>query len=335
MLSATLSPSQDLYTRRGTLVGLSTPSSPDNIISTLRLLSPLRRLPLGIPFLYQRITSTDPVSLLISTQSVNTSFCILHLDGTTDWKLTERRALLAWTGRTLNVTPTITPSLSLAYWGATDITGRGLLALSGTGSIYSLTLSAGESFIAHPSQILAYSTSSPTTTPPPPTPYRFKSRTVKLSIPLSLGNWFPSSKFIIALKGSNTYKALSNILLRVRTWSRRTIWGDRLFLRFEGPTTILMQSRASRVRDVLSRDEVNEIADTEAGVVGDTVRDVVGGVGARKIETKRMGIEGATTSAESTATAAGIGAGAASQPKLKVANVDADGKVSFEAKQGV
>jgi Trk K+ transport system NAD-binding subunit len=44
-----------------------------------------------------------------------------------------------------------------------------------------------------------------------------------------------------------------------------------LFLQFQGPTTILVQSRANRVRDVLSDREVNEIADTPAGATFDVV----------------------------------------------------------------
>jgi Mitochondrial biogenesis AIM24 len=212
----------------------------------------------------------------------------------------------------MNITPTISPSLSLAHWGATDITGRGLLALSGVGTIYSISLRQGETFIAHPSQILAYSTSSPIATPPTPKPYRFKSSTVKFTIPLSLGNWFPSSRFVLALKDSTTYKAISNFLLRLRIWSRRTLWGDRLFLRFEGPTTILMQSRGSRVRDVLTRDQVNEIADAPAGLA----LDVTGNT-----------LKPAATTAPSVATQI------PTPPKVSVASVGKDGKVSFEVKK--
>ena len=130
----------------------------------------------------------------------------------------------------------------------------------------------------------------------------------------------------MALRDSSTYKFVSSVLLRVRTWSRRTIWGDRLFLRFEGPSTILIQSRASRVRDVLTRDEVNEIADAPAGVVTDTIRNLSGGTGAQKIETQRMGVEGATPSASPASTPR-------NQPKLSVASVSSDGKVTFEAKK--
>lgn len=74
----------------------------------------------------------------------------------------------------------------------------------------------------------------------------------------------------------------------VRTWSRRTIWGDRvsidysrclknhayktqLFLQFEGPTKLLVQTRASRVNDVLTTEEVNEIANAPPGVTREAV----------------------------------------------------------------
>ena len=40
-----------------------------------------------------------------------------------------------------------------------------------------------------------------------------------------------------------------------------------LFLRFRGPTTILLQSRAGGITDVLTSRDVNEIADSPAGAV--------------------------------------------------------------------
>lgn len=39
-----------------------------------------------------------------------------------------------------------------------------------------------------------------------------------------------------------------------------------LFLQFDGPATILVQSRGPRLNDVLSGREVNEIADTPRGI---------------------------------------------------------------------
>lgn len=231
--------------------------------------------------------------------------------------------MLAWTGNSLSVTPVLPTNLSTTAFGTSTATGRGLLALSGVGQIYSLTLGAGESYIAHPSNVLAYALSPTAATPQP---HRFKSSTLKLQIPLSLGNWFPTPAFWRAVQESTTYKTVHNLLLRLRTWSRRTIWGDRLFLRFEGPTTILIQSRASRVRDVLTADQVNEIADAPAGTVAATVRDVHDAHDA-DAERRRMGVRGATPSAEPAAPAP-----ASVQPKLEVKSVSDDGKVAFQAK---
>lgn len=44
-----------------------------------------------------------------------------------------------------------------------------------------------------------------------------------------------------------------------------------LFLRFEGPTTMLLQSRASRISDILTLKDVNEIAESQPGAVQDAV----------------------------------------------------------------
>ncbi|KAJ9622218.1 Altered inheritance of mitochondria protein 24, mitochondrial [Knufia peltigerae] len=306
LLSVTLSPSQDLYTRRGTLVAFG--GDPDGTVSSLRMLNPVRRALVGIPFLYQKITSTSPSNALISTRSPLTTFTILQLDGTTDWKLAQRKALLAWTGSTLSVKPSLNAKLSLAYWGSSDVTGRGLLALAGQGQVYAIELAEGESYVVHPSNVLAYTASSPS---PRPRPYRFKSNNVRLQIPLQLGNFFPSSKFVETLKTSSTYKFLANASLRIRTWSRRTLWGDRLFLQFRGPTTLLIQSRAPRVSDVLTAQEVNEIADAPAGSVVEAIDNAQG---AQKA---------------SSAAAASTSTVPRSQPKLSTATVGKDGKVSF------
>lgn len=38
----------------------------------------------------------------------------------------------------------------MAHWGGTFVTGRGLLALSGKGQIYQVTLKAEEQYVVHP-----------------------------------------------------------------------------------------------------------------------------------------------------------------------------------------
>ncbi|KAK3305609.1 mitochondrial biogenesis AIM24-domain-containing protein [Chaetomium strumarium] len=269
ILSVTLSASQRLYTRRGTLVSVA--GKVENAQSTLSFLSPLRRAFLGIPFLYQRISSTTPITALIATKSPNTSFNVLHLDGTTDWIVAQRNALLAWTGHTLTPTTRIQQGMSLAHWGNTHLTGRGLAALAAPGQIYELTLGEREEIVLHPSHVVAYSV-----TRNPPLPFRFRSTKLSLQIPAvpasvsgAAGRLVPEQarRFWKAMRDTATYKAVARLLFGLRTAARRTIWGDRLFLQFRGPMTVLMSTRGVRVRDVLSREDVNEIADAEAGVV--------------------------------------------------------------------
>ncbi|EEA23982.1 Altered inheritance of mitochondria protein 24, mitochondrial [Talaromyces marneffei ATCC 18224] len=270
MLSVSLSASQNLYTRRGTLVGLS--GKADNVISTLSVLEPLRRAVFGIPFLYQKISSPSPIKALVSVQSPVTSFAVVHLDGTVDWMIVQRRALLAWTGHSLNIKPRINRHLSVTNWGSSEVTGRGLLALVGRGQVYSIELKAGEQYIAHPSNVVAYTLASM-----PPQPYRFKSTTLRFQIPgLDIPELLLKSRYIRDFTASDTWKASMRIFHNVRTWARRTIWGDRLFLRFEGPATLLVQSRGARVRDIMSDREVNEIADTPAGTTFNAINKLTG-----------------------------------------------------------
>ncbi|OTA06042.1 hypothetical protein A9Z42_0067680 [Trichoderma parareesei] len=259
LLSVSLSASQRLYTRRGTLVAVA--GNPDNAQSTLSLLNPLSRAPFGVPFIYQRISATSPITALISTKSPTTTFTILHLDGTTDWMVTQRNALLAWTGHTLSLSSRIQRRLSLAHWGSTFVTGRGLVALSAPGQIYQLHLSEGEEFVAHPGSVVAYSV-----TKHQPLPFRFKSSSLRLQIP-SLTSWIPETEFMKKVRVSQVYKYLARTLYTIRTMTRRTIWGDRLFLHFKGPSTIIMSSRGVRVVDSLTNEQVNEIADAQAGTL--------------------------------------------------------------------
>ncbi|KAF2495629.1 altered inheritance of mitochondria protein 24, mitochondrial [Lophium mytilinum] len=260
LLSVSLSASQNLYTRRGTLVGVS--GAAENTVSTLSLLEPFRRAFLGIPFFYQRkISSTTPITTLISTKAPISSIAVVHLDGRQDWVVSQRNALLAWTGHALAVKPKLNTEMSIAHWGSSQVTGRGLMALVGKGQLYQVQLRAGESYIVHPSHIVAYELGSN-----PPLPYRFKSTALRFQIPkYDFGPLVESSKFLKTMAETATWRTITGVLFALRTWLRRTIWGDRLFLEFQGPSTLIMQSRGSSIRDVLTARDVNEIADSPPG----------------------------------------------------------------------
>jgi hypothetical protein len=128
-----------------------------------------------------------------------------------------------------------------------------------------LTLAEGEEFVVHPSHVVAY-----TITRTPPLPFRFKSSGIRFQIP-SVANWLGNIKFFQTMRTTSAYQFLSRVLYSLRTTTRRTIWGDRLFLQFKGPTTILMSSRGTRISDVLTKEEVNEIADAPAGAAPQAV----------------------------------------------------------------
>jgi len=155
--------------------------------------------------------------------------------------------------------------MSLQHWGNTITSGRGLVALVGKGQIYQVSLKAGEEYVAHPGNVVAY-----TVNAHPPQPYRFRSTTLNLQIP-SITAFFPDTRFFNELKKSSTWKFLADSLFKIRTWTRRNVWGDRLFLQFKGPTTLLLQSRGARLTDSLTARDVNEIADAPAGVVAQAV----------------------------------------------------------------
>ncbi|CAD6579722.1 MAG: Altered inheritance of mitochondria protein 24, mitochondrial [Alectoria sarmentosa] len=242
LLSVSLSASQNLYTRKGSLVGVG--GKAENAVSTLSILEPFRRAFLRIPFLYQRISSTTPITALISTKASHTSMTTVNLDGTLDWMI-GGKALLAWTGQTLSITPSGDRNMSLAHWGNSHVTGRGLLALAGQGSIFQVVLQAGESYVVHPSNVAAYSMNAN-----PPLPYRLKSSTLRFQIPeIGVSKLLPDTRFIRAMRDSRTWQLFATMLFKVRTWARVTIWGDR--------------TRAARIRDVLTSENVNEIADAQ------------------------------------------------------------------------
>lgn len=141
------------------------------------------------------------------------------------------------------------------------------MALAGPGQIYQITLKAGEQYVAHPGNVVAY-----TVTQHPPLPYRFKSSSLRFQIPdLGFGRLLQGIKFFRVMRETDTWKGVTKLAFNLRTAARRTIWGDRLFLQFHGPTTILMSSRASRISDVLTSRDINEIADSEAGAVQSAV----------------------------------------------------------------
>lgn len=86
-----------------------------------------------------------------------------------------------------------------------------------------------------------------------------------------------------------------------------------LFLQFYGPTTILLQTRPSRLSDVLTSQDVNEMADAQPGVVQPVVTL------ARENSPKEPSDPEPTAMPE-------IMKG----PRMSTASIGSDGKVTFD-----
>ena len=99
-----------------------------------------------------------------------------------------------------------------------------------------------------------------------PLPYRLRSSSIRFQVP-NLSSIIPDTRRFKAMRKSTTWQTITTTVFTIRTWVRRTIWGDRLFLQFRGPSTILLQTRASRVRDVLTSSDVDEAAYLEPGAI--------------------------------------------------------------------
>lgn len=87
-----------------------------------------------------------------------------------------------------------------------------------------------------------------------------------------------------------------------------------LFLQFHGPSTILLQSQASRLADILSSDEVNEIANTPPGAVQAAMKE---------LSAKDKPRDSAVQEPKLTESI--------SAPRMNIASIGPDRKVTFEA----
>ena len=318
LLSIHLSASQPLHTRRGTLLTLA--ANLEHITSRLSLLQPFKRAPLAAPFLFQTLSSASPASLTLASPSPNTSVVVLSLDGRTDWRVLRRNSLLAWSGSgsSLNISTHLAPKTpGLANWIAQTLTGRGLVALAARGGSYEVKLRESEEFLAHPSHIVAYSLSST-----PPETYRLSHTRLRIAIP-SLGQYLPDAKFVRAVRESATWRLLGRALFRIRQWLRVAVWGERVFLRFRGPGTVVLQGRhgglVSGMRESVEEREVAGWADSSAGSVQVAVTQAA-----------RKGVNGEHGSQRTAPGSESVGKGGMkTEDNVTYASIGRDGKVAW------
>lgn len=161
----------------------------DNVSSRLSLFAPLRSFFMGNHnSAYQRIVSTSPFSLLITTNSKKLfgnlsqkTFAVMNLQGTLDWAIINNNAIHAYFGSSLirrlhliprriskrfskaSGLPTST-NTGLFKWfrpGYTLLSGRGTVALVGSGNIYNVRLEDGEQAVVSKNNLLGLTVNGP------------------------------------------------------------------------------------------------------------------------------------------------------------------------------
>lgn len=159
-----LVPSYPIFISKGSLLSIYSNKLSSISISNYYL-EPVKRIINGLhSFKFEKVESTIPTIVLISSSLSNTK--ILKLDGTKDWAVLPRDAILGYSGLSLNVQtkklpkvinkrlkwfnfPTkIKTGLSTPFKnGYSFISGRGDLLLKGEGELFTIELSKDEEFL--------------------------------------------------------------------------------------------------------------------------------------------------------------------------------------------
>lgn len=278
-------PSVPIYIRKNSLLSIYgiDNSFMNSIKGLVEFINPLKNFIYGgYVSKYQKIVSTVPFSLLVSSSSrnlwrtnKNKSFATLLLDGTNDWAVLNNTALQAYTGGTLNVSmfripKNISKSLanSLKVTNATEtglfrwnnlgyafLTGRGQVGLVGNGAIYNINLKENEEVLINRKNLLSISVNGP---------YDLQNCIIKYSFPVSKpvidtamsqkevpvqlnkDEITPSSKVTYYWDIFKRYSnRLSNLFRRSKNSTYNFLVGNEDFVRVIGPRNLLLQSNSA------------------------------------------------------------------------------------------
>lgn len=206
ILSVNSPPSVPVYIRRGSLLSIYGLDNTQTINNQLEVKNPIKHFLYGnYVSSYQKLISTTPFSILVSSISRNfspfsrvnnKSFVSLNLDGANDWAILDNQALHVYTGNSLivglyrlpyNISRSLSKKLSLPFktstglskWtklGYTLLSGRGQVALVGNGTVYNVNLKESEEILINKNNLLGISVNGP---------YDLQNCILKYTFPLS------------------------------------------------------------------------------------------------------------------------------------------------------
>lgn len=206
ILSVNSPPSVPVYIRRGSLLSIYGLSDTQTIHNQLEIKNPIKHFLYGnYVSSYQKLISTTPFSILVSSVSRNfspfsttnnKSFVSLNLDGANDWAILDNQALHVYTGNSLivalyrlpyTISRNLSKKLSLPFktstglskWsklGYTLLSGRGQVGLVGKGTVYNVNLKESEEILINKNNLLGISVNGP---------YDLQNCILKYTFPLS------------------------------------------------------------------------------------------------------------------------------------------------------
>lgn len=183
--------------------------------------------------MYQSLVSTTPLSLTVSTQNQPV---VVKLDGRLDW-VVQTPKVLAYAGPTLAISPSSLVSLGRARSTGT-VTGRGLLALAGSGDVYSVDLQQNESFLVRSDTVLGHLAQ--------------KGASVETVPKVFEDPTEESQRAVVEKEERNRREGLSLVrkaAAKLADWTTEawsSVWnratGSSGFVRIHGPTTVLIEA---------------------------------------------------------------------------------------------
>lgn len=277
VLAVNCTPSVPIYTKKGSIISMygSLGSLLENVTSRLWFFSPFKSFIYGNHnSLYQKILSTSPFSLLISTsskrligQQPQKAFTVLSLDGTLDWAILDSHAIHSYFGssliRKLYLVPRyvskrfakvsgIPPSTytGLFKWyrpGYTLLSGRGTAALTGRGNIYNVQLAEGEKAVISKNNLLGLTVNGPSDLQNSVIQYNSQQSRRKIVEPSGTKTFNPFNSWSDFLAYSKQkLAAFGNFTGRVVLRSARYIDGTNDLVVVSGPKNLLLQSDVPR-----------------------------------------------------------------------------------------
>lgn len=188
LLGVNSPPSVPMYIRPGSLVAFQ--GSSNRVDFSTKWIQPLQSFLLGAHLCrFFKLVSTEPYSVLLKAsnknllglRSIDRSFATIKLDGTQDWSVLQRQALQAFCGSSLAVSRLPLPRLVSnrltklfhlkkrefvglrlpTRYGYTFVSGRGSVALSANGLLYSLNVGEDEAVLIDKKTIVGISVSGP------------------------------------------------------------------------------------------------------------------------------------------------------------------------------